>query len=91
MGVTHKPKAGAKLTGTEYEAADAHVVALAAGDIPDLSATYEAAGAVSAHAGDADPHPGYLTAAEGAAAYDAIGAASRSAGHRPRCGNDRAL
>lgn len=26
MGVTHKPKAGSLLTGTEYEASDAHVV-----------------------------------------------------------------
>jgi hypothetical protein len=38
--------------------------------------TFEVAGAVATHAGLADPHPTYLTAAEGAAAYDAIGAAS---------------
>lgn len=34
-----------------------------------------AAAAVSAHAGAADPHPGYLTAAEGVAAFDPLGAA----------------
>ena len=31
--VTHKPKAGAKLTGAEYEAANHHVVSIAAADI----------------------------------------------------------
>jgi hypothetical protein len=31
---------------------------------------------LATHAGAADPHPGYLTPAEGAAAYDAIGAAT---------------
>lgn len=35
--VTHTPKAGAVLTGTEYEAADHHVIALDAEDIPTHS------------------------------------------------------
>ncbi|NCB00340.1 MAG: hypothetical protein EOM70_13320, partial [Clostridia bacterium] len=39
-------------------------------------ADYEAAGAVASHAAAADPHPGYLTPAEGDAAYDAIGSAA---------------
>lgn len=43
--------------------------------IPGLDA-YEAAGAVAAHVGAADPHPGYLTPAEGAAAFDPLGAAA---------------
>lgn len=46
----------------------------------DHAGVYDTAGtaasAVSTHAGLADPHPGYLTPAEGNAAYDAIGAAS---------------
>ena len=33
MSVTHKPKAGALLTGTEYEASDSHVVSLTASDV----------------------------------------------------------
>lgn len=37
---------------------------------------YEVAGAVASHAAAADPHPGYLTPAEGNAAYDAAGAAA---------------
>ena len=37
MGVSHRPKVGASLTGTEYEAADHHVVSLTAGDIPTHS------------------------------------------------------
>lgn len=36
----------------------------------------EPAGSVATHAGAADPHPAYLTAAEGDAAYDALGAAA---------------
>lgn len=35
--VTHTPKSGATLTGTEYEAADHHVIALDAADIPTHS------------------------------------------------------
>lgn len=38
--------------------------------------TGTAAAAVSAHTAAVDPHPGYLTAAEGNAAYDATGAAA---------------
>lgn len=35
--VTHTPKAGATLTGTEYEASDHHVISLEAADIPTHS------------------------------------------------------
>lgn len=34
---------------------------------------YEPSGTVATHAGAGDPHPGYLTAAEGDAAYSAVG------------------
>jgi len=36
-------------------------------------ASYEATGAVSAHAAENDPHPGYLTPADGDAAYSGTG------------------
>jgi len=39
MTVTHKPKGGALLTGTEYEAADSHVVAIAHVDTTGITAT----------------------------------------------------
>lgn len=39
-------------------------------------ADYEVAGAVASHAAAADPHPGYLTPAEGDAAYDPAGTAA---------------
>ena len=38
MGVTHKPKSGVTLTGTEYEAADSHVVAIAHTDLSSVTA-----------------------------------------------------
>lgn len=41
MGVTHRHRDDAYFSRTMYEAADEHTVALAAGDIPDLSATYQ--------------------------------------------------
>lgn len=41
-----------------------------------LATDAEVAAAVAAHAGLADPHPGYLTPAEAAAAFDVIGAAA---------------
>jgi len=37
---------------------------------------YEVSGAVASHVAAADPHPGYLTPAEGDAAYDATGTAA---------------
>jgi len=40
----------------------------------DARADARAAAAVATHAGLADPHPGYLTPAEGNAAYEPIGA-----------------
>lgn len=54
---------------TSGTVADARIASTIARDSEVTSAitTHEAAG---------DPHPGYLTAAEGAAAYDAIGAAA---------------
>lgn len=42
----------------------------------DFDAAGTAAAAITTHEGAADPHPGYLTSAEGSAAYDAIGAAA---------------
>lgn len=42
----------------------------------DHDADYEPLGSVATHAGLPDPHPGYLTPAEGDAAYDPIGAAA---------------
>lgn len=59
MAVTHKAKAGALLTGTEYEAADSHTVTGLAADDHDHDADYEAAGAVATHAAAGDPHTGY--------------------------------
>jgi hypothetical protein len=38
MAVTHKPKGGALLTGTEYEAADSHVVSIAHTDLTGVTA-----------------------------------------------------
>lgn len=43
---------------------------------PTIATDAEVAAAVATHAGLADPHPGYLTPAEGNAAYDALGAAA---------------
>lgn len=40
----------------------------------DHAHPYEASGAVATHAGLSDPHPGYLTPAEGNVAYEAAGA-----------------
>lgn len=72
--VTHKPKAGTLLTGTEYEAADSHTVSGVALDTHDHDADYDALGAASAaetaaesfattavsdHAAASDPHTGY--------------------------------
>lgn len=75
--ITGLPNATTPLTGTERvpmdqdgATKDASTQAIADLAGPAISA------AVAAHAGAADPHPGYLTAAEGNAAYDAIGAAS---------------
>ena len=61
---------------------DVTVTAAAAGDILRHDGTawvdavgtthFEAAGAVATHAGLADPHPGYLTPAEGNAAYQPV-------------------
>ncbi len=42
-----------------------------------------AASALSAHVAASDPHPGYLTPAEGNAAYDAIGAAAAVLAYLP--------
>lgn len=51
------------------------VVVLDAADV-GADATGTATAAVATHAGLSDPHPGYLTPAEGDAAYDALGAAA---------------
>ncbi|MEA5367718.1 hypothetical protein VA596_49865 [Amycolatopsis sp., V23-08] len=47
-------------------------------------ATGTAAAAVTAHANAADPHPQYLTQAEGDARYDAAGAAAAAVADAPR-------
>ena len=43
--ITHKPKAGALLTGTEYEAADAHTVTLTASDVGAAATAHVHSGA----------------------------------------------
>lgn len=79
-------RAGLRFQGQGVTAADNAGAAATDVTIPGLDA-YEAAGAVAteaaaraaadaAHVAASDPHPGYLTPAEGAAAYDALGAAS---------------
>lgn len=42
--VTHKAKAGATLTGAEYEAADHHVISIAAADIGAATAGHDHTG-----------------------------------------------
>lgn len=49
-----------------------------------------AASALAAHVAAPDPHPGYLTPAEGNAAYDAIGAAAAVLAYLPTVGGDYA-
>lgn len=48
-------------------------------DLAEANAEATAATALAAHVAAADPHPVYLTAAEGNAAYDALGAAAAAA------------
>lgn len=43
--VTHKPKAGAKLTGVEYESANHHVVSIAPADIGAAASNHDHANA----------------------------------------------
>ena len=71
---------GAAANVVDMTAAQAKTaLAIAAADVSGLgtaatanSTAFEASGAVAAHVGAADPHPQYLTAAEGNAAYAAI-------------------
>lgn len=70
-GIIHVPVGGAGGGAVDSVNGSTGVVVLDAGDVGA-----EAAGAVATHAGAANPHPTYLTAAEGDAAYDAIGAAA---------------
>lgn len=53
--VTHKPKAGALLTGTEYEAADSHTVAVAHADLSSVTANQHHS---QAHALNSSDHSG---------------------------------
>lgn len=69
--VTHKPKAGALLTGTEYEAADSHTVSITAADVGA-----EDAGAVATHAAAGDPHTGYLKESDFAGVDALVGTAT---------------
>lgn len=49
MSVTHQPKAGATLTGAEYEAADHHVIALTEAEIPvEIARTADVTTAIAA-------------------------------------------
>lgn len=60
MSVTHTPKAGPLLTGTEYESATHHIVSLVDADIPaTIARDTEVTTAVSDHSAAADPHTGY--------------------------------
>lgn len=69
-------------------ATEDNLIAFDANGLPKDSgsspASFDAAGtadtAVSDHEADADPHPQYLTATEGEAAYDALGAAAAVGG-----------
>jgi hypothetical protein len=63
-----KPTAGA---GATEEMTGAQVLSFAGAETAGT-----AAAAVAAHEGAADPHPQYLTAAEGTASFDALGAAA---------------
>jgi hypothetical protein len=78
------PQTGAQLL-TTLAAVDGTGSGLDADKLDGLEATaFDLAGAattaVGAHVAAADPHPVYLTGAEGAAAFDAAGAASSAVG-----------
>ena len=84
-GVTYARKDGvwvpvdALVSGVSSVNGQSGVVVLTAADVgADAAgtATTAAAAAVAAHTALADPHPQYLTPAEGNAAYDALGAAT---------------
>jgi hypothetical protein len=74
--VTHKAKTGPLLTGTEYEATDAHNVSGVALDTHNHDASYEASGAVATHAAAADPHTGYLKESDFAGVDALVGTAT---------------
>lgn len=84
-GVTYARKDGlwvpvdALVSGVSSVNGQSGVVVLDAADVgadPFGTATTASAAAVAAHTALADPHPQYLTPAEGNAAYDALGAAA---------------
>lgn len=84
-GVTYARKDGvwvpvdALVSGVSSVNGQSGVVVLDADDVgadPSGTATTASAAAVAAHTALADPHPQYLTPAEGNAAYDALGAAA---------------
>ena len=71
------------LTHVHTEADVTSLVSDLGGKAPTHSHPYEASGAVATHAGLADPHPGYLTPAEGGAAYAATNDARLSDARTP--------
>lgn len=88
-GVTYARKDGvwvpvdALVSGVSSVNGQSGVVVLGAADVgADAAGTgaSQAASAVAAHVALSDPHPQYLTPAEGNTAYDAIGAAASAVG-----------
>lgn len=88
-GVTYARKDGvwvpvdALVSGVSSVNGQSGVVVLTAADVgADAAGTgaSQAASAVAAHVALSDPHPQYLTQAEGNTAYDAIGAAASAVG-----------
>jgi hypothetical protein len=76
LNLTRRSVKGSPLTATDH---DTNLDKIETGVLarPTTEAqTAAISAAVDAHAAAADPHPGYLTPAEGNAAYEAIGAAA---------------
>jgi hypothetical protein len=68
------------LTGHSHAGEDITSGTVADGRVAStLARDSEVTSAISTHEGASDPHPGYLTSAEGNAAYDASGAAATAA------------
>lgn len=70
---------------THPESEVTNLVADLAGKAPTHSHPYEASGAVATHAAASDPHPVYLTQAEGDARYTLAGAVGPGVPYRQRC------
>jgi hypothetical protein len=77
----------AEITLTDWK--DPHVIALADGDIPaSIARDAEVTAAIATHAAAGDPHPTYLTQAEGDAAYRPIGYVPTHASTTGQTAND---